>query len=52
MTEMKKKKKVKIGEITNSRGSWGSINPVTKIRENKKKKNDRQKVKKIIENEI
>jgi hypothetical protein len=49
---MKKKKwKVTIGGITNSRGTWGDINPVTRIKENKKKKNDRKKVKTNIKNE-
>jgi hypothetical protein len=41
----KKKSKVTIGQITNSRGSWGDIKPTTQIIEGKKKKNDRKTIK-------
>lgn len=45
MKKKKKKKRNTIGATTNSRGTWGDISPVTRIKENKKKKNDRKKVK-------
>lgn len=34
--------------MTNSRGDWGVINPITKVVEDKKKKNDRNKMKKEL----
>lgn len=44
----KKKKPTRIGQMTNSRGDWGSINPVTRVVQNKKGKGsyNRQKDKK------
>jgi len=45
MSNMAKKKKKTIGSITNSRNNWGTISPVTKIKEDKKKKNNRKEVK-------
>lgn len=45
----KRKKKKTIGSMSNSRGKWG-INPVTKVKDNKKRKNDRKKVKEKIKN--
>lgn len=38
-------KKKRIGAMTKSRGDWGDINPVTKIVEDKRKKNNRKKAK-------
>ena len=45
MAKKKKKKKGRtIGEMCGSRAVW-EINPITRVKEGKKKKNDRKKVK-------
>ncbi len=43
----KNKERQTIGKMSNSRGTW-EINPVTKIKENSRKKNDRKKVKQSL----
>ena len=50
MGKKKKNKKPKrIGQMTNSRGEW-HINPVTKVKEGKKNKHNRQEEKNKIRN--
>jgi hypothetical protein len=44
LKKKKNKKKKRIGEMTNSRGTWGGISPITRIKEGKKKNNDRRAV--------
>lgn len=51
MTKPKKRRKRKpktIGRMTQSRGDWNGINPVTKIKEGKKKRNERKEIKRKL----
>ncbi|AYP68144.1 hypothetical protein PQE75_gp012 [Bacillus phage vB_BcoS-136] len=47
MAKKKKKKKRTIGEMCGSRATW-NINPITRVKEDKKGKNDRKEVKRKI----
>ena len=48
MTKRKRKSKT-IGEMTNSRGTW-QINPITRVKEGKRKYESRKKAKQKIKN--
>lgn len=49
MPKRKSKRKPKtISEMTQSRGDWNGINPVTRIKESRKKRNKRNEIKRKL----
>lgn len=47
MPSKKRKKPKTIGEMTQSRGEW-TLNPVTRVVQDKKKKQDRKRIKEAL----